>query len=253
MHKTLFLLFFLISLVLCSCSSTKSLTNCPSFKKSATSKKWVKISKSKNNKNTRPKELLVAKEPNRKTRKIDRLANRLAKKIEKSKNNRLNIDTLNKNHLHVLLKELSIKNPSNDLLTMESGLLMDSGIEMATILQPKDKAEKLNNSSLVLGSNINPTEVSINSIQKKKLKKNTVRRARKSNHKKVHGLAIAAFICAVTGLGLFALIFGAFAVDRIEEEPEKYKGKTLAIVASILGLIGVILAIGIFGMIVSAP
>lgn len=271
MHKTLFTILILISLVFYSCSSTKSLTDCPGFNKSVASKKWVKLRKSKSNKKAISKDFLTKKVVDWKSKKVDRIANRLAKKLAHIKNNDLNIDTLDKKHLFELLKTIDLENSSNEFLTMENGLLRDNEIEKTILPQPKREPEKLNHSGLVLDADIKPTKVVKNSIHKKKVKtKSLKKQAKLTKSKKLHGLAIAAFICAMTGigtlafafgaalaigtgLGIFALIFGAFAVDRIEEEPEKYKGKTLAIIASIVGLIGVILAIGIFGMLVSVP
>lgn len=270
MHKTLFTVFFLISLVFYSCSSTKSLTDCPGFNKRASSNKCVKLRKAKSKKKAISKDFLTKKVVDRKSKKVDRLANRLEKKLVHIKNNDLNIDTLDKRHLYELLKTIDLDNSSNELLTVENGLLNDSEIEKTILPQPKREPKKLNHSDLFLDADIKPTKVIKNSIHKKRAKtKSLKKQAKLTKPKKLHGLAIAAFICAMTsigtlafafgaalaigtGLGIFALIFGAFAVDRIEEEPKKFKGRTLAIVASILGLIGVVFAIGLFGLLVSA-
>jgi len=256
MNKALFNLFLLISLVFFSCSNSKQLTNCTSFKKNKPAKSWVKLRKSKNHKKADSKKITAAKKTKQKSKIVDRLTNSFVEKIAKPKNYSAKLNTLSKKQLYVLLKEFTNEDPSNVSQVITDELLKDSKIENTPIYNPKYKSEKLGNDKIAFNFNKRQSKFNYKntySISWKKPKQNTSKKQLRLNKKKIHGLAIAAFICAITGLGLFAVIFGAFAVDRIEEEPEKYRGKTLAIIASILGLIGVILAIGIFGLAVSAP
>jgi hypothetical protein len=71
----------------------------------------------------------------------------------------------------------------------------------------------------------------------------------KSNvERKTPGLATAGMIMGIIGLiiagiplGLLALVFGAISYGKIIREPEKYKGKGIAIASIILGSLSIIL------------
>jgi len=68
--------------------------------------------------------------------------------------------------------------------------------------------------------------------------------------KKVEGLGLAGFICAVVGLfvvgillGSIGVVFGAISLSRYKKNPEKYKSKGFAIASLVVGIAAIIGAI----------
>ena len=65
--------------------------------------------------------------------------------------------------------------------------------------------------------------------------------------RQVEGFGIAGLAAGVVGLfiagiplGVVAIVFGAISLSRIKKNPNKYKGKGLAIASLILGLVDVV-------------
>lgn len=73
----------------------------------------------------------------------------------------------------------------------------------------------------------------------------------KSNvERKTPGLATAGLVMGIVGLiiagiplGLLALVFGVVSYGKIIREPEKYKGKGIAIASMILGVLSIFLTL----------
>jgi hypothetical protein len=63
-----------------------------------------------------------------------------------------------------------------------------------------------------------------------------------------HKLVVPAFVCSILGLfccpplfSTLALIFGAIAISQINQQPERFSGKSLAVASMILAVVGYLL------------
>jgi hypothetical protein len=67
---------------------------------------------------------------------------------------------------------------------------------------------------------------------------------------KWNGMAIAGFVLAITCFSLLGTIFSAVALAQINKEPQRYKGKGLAIAGLVLGIVmlGLILILAFTGV-----
>ena len=64
---------------------------------------------------------------------------------------------------------------------------------------------------------------------------------------KTNGMALTGFICSLVGLFLFpfpfpflAIIFSAIGLEKIKEDPTKWKGKKMAIAGLIIGIVEIV-------------
>jgi hypothetical protein len=63
-----------------------------------------------------------------------------------------------------------------------------------------------------------------------------------------HKLVVPAFVCSILGLfccaplfSTLALIFGAIAISQINQQPERFSGKSLAVASMVLAVVGYLL------------
>lgn len=88
-----------------------------------------------------------------------------------------------------------------------------------------------------------------------KLFKSKAKKANKENDKVMNGFAVAGFVCAVVGvfvagflLGTLGVVFSAIAMNKIKKNPEKFKGKGMAIAGLVIGIVAVVGAAIVLGM-----
>ena len=156
-------------------------------------------------------------------------------------------------------KDLIITQPSGcDTIVLKSGSLLIGKVE--EIGQNEIKYRKCNNLTgpiiSILKSDVsviiytNGTHEFITSTNALDSSQNNTTTSYNNAPIKTEGLGIAGFVSSLVGLfiagiplGLVGLIFGGISLSKIKKQPNKFKGKGLAIASIIIGIIAIIGAI----------
>tara|TARA_B100000035_G_scaffold86517_1_gene72682 strand:- start:738 stop:1334 length:597 start_codon:yes stop_codon:yes gene_type:complete len=112
----------------------------------------------------------------------------------------------------------------------------------------------------------------INSIEKKEIKQQLEKLKIKSNLKyhfkqsieeevkepELHWAALTGMICGILGLlvagfilGTLGIIFGGIGLNKINKNPDKYKGKGMAVTGIVTGIVGIIVLVFLFAFLLS--
>ena len=205
------------------------------------------------------------------------------KRIQKRKYTKgFNIKSLNNNNYNLALKdqsnsgynsEFSVENNDNtntDLVfASKEGVIIEQSIANQTL-----RTELKNLNSLLINEKksvkINKT---VDPVLLKDLKKEfkANRKVVKENiintnsldgdvgEPKVHWAALTGMICGILGLlvtpFLFAslgIIFGGIGLSKIKKNPEKYKGKGMAVTGLVTGIIAVVIVWAVIGLLLAA-
>lgn len=230
--------------VLCmyGCSTTSSLVKCPDFK--SNKKSVLKIARTKPVKTKR--KLAIVDEQ---TKNISLKKHGIIKRLNKRKIEALN-DVV-----------ADIKLPTKPQFNLESELLahimkFNVGVDVETsanaskkALNKHQKAEKLLNKITVKLSEASSPNNKVNQKSKKQFFKKLSKKPTKSYEERIEPLAIFGLISSLVSLvifgiplGLLGAILGVIGYVRITENPGR-RGKGLAIIAILLGLISAILVL----------
>jgi len=239
------ILFLTAVLFLYSCTSTKSIVNCPDFK--SKKKPLLKVSKIKTAKTK--KKLAFQK---RSTKKATRKAQLVTKKL-----NKLQLQAVNR----IVDADIWLPLKENDHLGKElSGLRKEFKIKddlevtnAKTRVDQNRKAEKLilERTPKVAKPNSSITNFTKTSkVNKKRFIKKLSKKPQNFGDDKVEPLAIlgllfslASFIAFGIPFGITGIILGTIGLMKFKKHPNR-RGRALAMLAIVVGLIAVILVAG---------
>lgn len=243
------ILFYILitTLFLNACTSSKSLTNCPNFKKTKSFKTVVKSTDKKKKKRIKKENKAIerlAKIEQKSDKKVEKLSkkfrNRLEKKSVIAKLKQLPEHEMKT--LHEALSELNITEFEKDL---KRDVAIGQNYKSNDIFQD----EILFEDQVLIQYNNSPT------TYKSKLKNKAAinpasKKLQNSEYKKANGFAIASLVCGIVSLifagvilGILGIVFGAVAMGKIKREPSKWSGKGMAIAGLVCGIIGAGLAL----------
>lgn len=230
------ILFFLViaALFFNACTSSKSLTNCPNFKKTKSFKTVVKSTDKKKKKRikkqTKETERL-AKIKQKSDRKIEKLSKKIRNQLEK-KSVIAKLEQLPEHEmkvLHVALSELNITEFENDLKS-------DVAVGQIQPLNDQFKEDFMFKYPSIVENN-NLSNEFITQLKKKTTIEKSNKKLQKYEYRSTNGFAIASLVCGLVGLGILAIVFGAIALSQTNREPERWSGKGMAIAGLVLGIL----------------
>jgi len=241
------ILFLTAVLFLYSCTSTKSVVNCPSFK---TGKKTVpKVSKIKTSKTK--KKLAFQK---RQTKKATRKTQRITKKLNKLQLQ--SIDRIVDTDIRLPLKEHY--NLGKELSVFQRDFKLDDDLQASIANTTKtrvgDKSKSQKSNFKILSETTEPSFPIIRptkstSVIKKRFIKKLIKKPQNFGDDKVEPFAIIGLMFSLASLFIFGIpfgitgaILGIIALFKFRNNPNR-RGRALAVLAILGGLISVLLVV----------